>query len=363
MKKLVCIILCILLVGCSNQPIKIGFTAGLTGILADEAIATRNGYLLAIEEINEAGGINGRLIEPIVKDDESSNDTLYLVNQTFNEEDVHLIVGPFISSSEPEVRRAMTEFNHLFVSPSIATSNLSDEDDNFYRVIGDNHIMAKSLYDLVLKTDIKSVVIVQDTDNLALTEVLSEDLTKYLIGSNIDFLGSIDLSASTDLDEIVDAIKFANPDGVLFLAGSVNVAKLLQKMDLRDLNVNKYVSTWALSTELIKNAGLTSEGVYGVGFYDAYSNDSRILEFREAYLNRFNTQPASTSLLAYDAVYLLKQGLENADSENVEDVKAALDNISSSEGVTGQFELNEYGDAIRPYTHLIIIDGEIRAYE
>lgn len=363
MKKIWCLLLVLLLMSCSDEPIKVGFTAGLTGILADEAIATRNGYLLAIEEINNNGGINGRLLEPIVKDDESTNATLERVNQAFNDEGVHLIIGPFISSHEPEIRNAMAAFNHLYISPSIATSNLSNEKDNFYRVIGDNHMMAKSMYDLIVKTNVDSVIIVQDIDNLPLTEVLSDDLTKYIIGSTIDFLGCIELTASTDLDEIVDAIEFANPEGVIFLAGSVHVSKLIQKIDLQSLDVKKYVSTWALSTALIKNGGQATEGVLGVGFYDAYSKDEQFLDFKKAYFDRFKTEPASTSLLAYDAVYLLKKALEISEDEQVEHVKKALDTISVSTGVTGEFELNAYGDAIRPYTHLIITNGEIRAYE
>ncbi|MCH4889091.1 ABC transporter substrate-binding protein [Acidaminobacter sp. JC074] len=362
MKKLILIILCIFLMGCQEDTIKLGFTAGLSGILSDEAIATRNGFVLAAEEINAAGGINGSLIEITTKDDASTLEGLASVNQEFHDEGIHLIVGPFISSHEPEIRVGMKNFNHLYISPTITSSNLSNEDDQFYRVIGDTHMMASGIYDLIASTDVNSIVIIQDTDNSQMTQTIKEDLTKYIISGDVELLGVLELSKNTDLVALVDQIDFIRPDGLVFLTGSVHVSELIQLMQIKDLHLTKFVSTWALSTELIKNSGKESEGVLGLGFYDAYSQDEKLLSFKEKYYERFSTEPASTSILAYDAVYLFKAAIEKSGSADVESVKKALDELDEVEGFTGNYYLNEYGDAIRDYKKLKIIDGQIRGY-
>ncbi len=64
------ILLLVLLVGCvALQPLKVGFSVGLTGLLANEGVSARYGFTLAIEEVNAAGDVNGQLLDPAIKDD------------------------------------------------------------------------------------------------------------------------------------------------------------------------------------------------------------------------------------------------------------------------------------------------------
>ncbi len=362
MKKLIIILITLLfLLSCSDNTLKIGFTAGLTGILAEEGVSTRNGFILAVEEINDNGGINGKLIEGVIKDDASNLENGYEINQSFDEENINLIVGYFLSSMEPAVREGMDTYNHLYVSPTMATANLSGEDDHFYRVIGDNHLMAKDIYDLIQESNTNRILIVQNTANRALTEVLKEDLIKFLTKDNAPLVGLYEIEETIDYGDIIQNIKSSNAEGVVILTGSIQASELLQRMQLEGLETTNFVSTWALSAELISKAGTAAEGLYGVGFYDANTTDPHVVEFIVKYENRFNQTPTSTSILAYDAVYLLKEAIQQAGSTKVQKVKEALDEIESFHGVTGPFELNNTGDAIRPYEKLIILEGQLRS--
>ena len=361
MKKMLIIIISLFLISCSNSTIKIGFTAGLTGPLADEAIATRNGFILAVEELNENGGIIGKEIDIYIKDDASDINVANNVAIEFNQEKVNLIVGPFLSSMEGVVNTGMKNFNHLYVSPSMSTSNLSGIDDNFFRVIGDNLLMARDLFQVVENSKAERILILQDVNNKAFTDVLKNELVSQLANSKSALIGIQEIEDEINSEAILEVIKIGNVDGVIILTGSIKASRILQTFYANDVKTNNFVSTWALSNALIVNAGIASEGLYGVGFYDAFSQDERIKAFREKYIERFDSPPASTSILAYDAMMLLAKAIEDADSTKVAKVKKALKEIGRFQGVTGEFEINEFGDAIRPYARLRIIEGEIRA--
>ena len=72
--KLITLILSVALVtACSDpEPVKLGFIGGTSGRVADLGIAGRNGFLLAVEEQNAKGGINGRPIEIYFRDDQQN---------------------------------------------------------------------------------------------------------------------------------------------------------------------------------------------------------------------------------------------------------------------------------------------------
>src|SRR6056297_2409881 len=62
-----------LLLGCNeSDPIKIGFAGQLTGVYSDLGVQGRNGVQLAVEKLNESGGIDGRMLELMVKNDKNS---------------------------------------------------------------------------------------------------------------------------------------------------------------------------------------------------------------------------------------------------------------------------------------------------
>jgi len=89
----------LLVAGCSaKEPVKIGFIGGMSGRVADLGVAGRNGAVLAIEQKNAAGGINGRKLELLVRDDEQKPEVAGKVVAELLAQKVELIIGPMTSS-------------------------------------------------------------------------------------------------------------------------------------------------------------------------------------------------------------------------------------------------------------------------
>ncbi|MCT4633124.1 MAG: ABC transporter substrate-binding protein [Firmicutes bacterium] len=342
-----------------NEPIKVGFSAGLVGVLADEGVSARNGFNLAVEEINNNGGINGRMIEAVVKDDESSVDVAKKVDQEFSDEGVNIIIGHLLSSTAPAIIEGMDKYGHIYISPTMATSTLTDKDDNFFRVIGDTDLMASAIAETIEKTGkSERIAIIYDYENFQFTNYIREKLLDNLTTTEV--LLEIPFKKDSSYREVILKVKESGADGIVMINSSVAVANLIQQIAIADFDITKYATTWALSTELIYKGGRATEGLYGVGFYDKYSQDESYLKFLESYKGRFSEDPSHTSMFSYDAVYLLKKAIEESGKYDNESIRESLKNIGSFQGISDELKITEFGDCLRPYVKIQIIDGEMR---
>ncbi len=105
-------------IGCEKKenPIKVGFVGGLTGRLSDLGTAGRNGVILAVEEINSRGGINGRPVELITKDDKQDPELSLRVDRELVDEGVAAIIGHMTSVMSMAVLPFINEEKILMIS-------------------------------------------------------------------------------------------------------------------------------------------------------------------------------------------------------------------------------------------------------
>ena len=166
---LVCIAL--LLNGCERKPVRIGFVGGISGRVADLGVGGRNGALLAIEERNASGGINGRPIELIIRDDEQNPETARKVTRELVEQNVEAIIGPMTSSMALAIVPIINRARLVTISPTVTTTELSGLDDYFLRVLPDTHTYApKSAHFHFEKSGLRRAALIYDTGNRSYTE-------------------------------------------------------------------------------------------------------------------------------------------------------------------------------------------------
>ena len=116
------------------KPVKVGFIGNLTGSFSDWGIASRNGFLLAVEQINSAGGIDGRQVEVVVRNDDFSHELAAKAVEELADMGVVAIVGPTVSESALHALEIANQRKLLLISPSASTAALSGRDDAFVRV-------------------------------------------------------------------------------------------------------------------------------------------------------------------------------------------------------------------------------------
>lgn len=120
----------------NKPPIKIGVVFDITG-QSNLGVYARNAVELAVDEINSAGGVKGRRIEPILKDDKASPAEARAIDQKFVEDKIPVIIGHLITSTSLEGMKVVNGTDTIMISPTVTSTLFSNLDDNFLRVIED----------------------------------------------------------------------------------------------------------------------------------------------------------------------------------------------------------------------------------
>lgn len=126
--------------GCSPErpPLVIGYLGGLTGRSADLGVAGRDGALLAVEEFNAAGGVDGRKVRLAVANDKQNQDAARNAFRSLVRQNALCVIGPMTSSVAVAVAPLAAQSGTPLISPTTSTDALTGKDDLFYRLYPDN---------------------------------------------------------------------------------------------------------------------------------------------------------------------------------------------------------------------------------
>ena len=159
----------------AEEPIRIGFLAGTSGRVADSGISGRDAALLAVEQYNQSGGIAGRRVQLIIKDDRQQPD---IVRQRVREliaEGVVAIIGPMTSDMAVAATPIADEAKVVLMSPTATTEALSGKDDYFLRVASTSGTYAQRSASYLAKSSTMRRV--------AASRTMSVNMTKNSTGS------------------------------------------------------------------------------------------------------------------------------------------------------------------------------------
>lgn len=139
-------LLSLALSACSSDssPIIIGLSGQLTGELADLGVPSRNGAELAIEAVNAAGGINGRKLKLIAKDDGNTPERALQVDQELVAAGAVAVIGHMTSSQTMAVMPFFNENRVVLLSPTASTPILTRKQDYFFGSSWTIHTKAES---------------------------------------------------------------------------------------------------------------------------------------------------------------------------------------------------------------------------
>ncbi|MFO7817121.1 MAG: ABC transporter substrate-binding protein [Thermodesulfobacteriota bacterium] len=334
-----------LLVGAclDSKPIKIGFAGQLTGSGSDLGVYGRNGAMLAVEEINESGGINGRKIKLIVKDDLGTSKGAIKADRELQQENVAAVIGHMTSSQSRAALDFINAQKLILLSPTTSTPLLSGKDDYFFRISQGTDSAAKSMaHFLVEKKSRKKAITIGSQQNDAY-------VNPYIVFFSARFsrLGGI-IEAKKNFPanqkqwkNLIETIHEHPQSMLVCVLNSRQLTKLLQKINLSGIE-NQVISTgWAMTNELLNAAGKTANGVWFVA--NTFGDTAERNEFETNYKKRFGDFPNFAAIRAYDAVRVLRTAIKRSQDENIP-LKKALVKTENFPGLYGKISLNRFGD-------------------
>lgn len=355
---LIITILCFILVACKKDTIKIGFIADLSSKTSQLGVDARNGIELGVTLINEAGGINGHPVVLVVKDDEASHEQALRMHQEFKDENVAFVIGHLTSDMASVITSSQGD-DLLFISPSMATDNLSNIDDYFLRTSPISSRQGDIISRYLHKKNIEEIVVAYDLSNEEYTKTLYDAFENYYVGDGYSIKGVIEFNSLTsNMEDVAEKIISYEPDDVFLLSQATDTGFLVQKLKLYNQNLNAYSVSWSMTNDLIETGGAAVENTIFIGIYIPDNISKEYQAFSERYNDTYNVNPTFISVLSYDAFTVLVEGISHAKKLTPDSVKEAIIEIKDFKALQEGFSIDQYGDNNRAYMLYRLQNGE-----
>ncbi len=355
--KILCIasILSLLIAACGQkeiQPQKIGLVGTFSGNNSGVGVSGRNGALLAVEEINEQGGVQGHPVELVTADTGNVPKQALAAITSLDQQGVKLIIGPFMSGMAVPMLGYCQTNKVLLISPTVSSESFTGKDDYFIRFIPSNRLQSKTLARVAWEQDhIQKVFAIFDEANRAFSEEVCHWFETYFTekGGSVVAYSSFDTNLNPDYLSLAAKVIASKADGVLCVANGVDTGLLSQALRNEGYTGNIYGAMWGMSSDLIENGGKAVEGATFPSTLDLNNQNEAFVAFNQAYEAKYQQKPTFASLLAYESTLYLLEALQKLDDFDPDSVKAALVGQRFTGLQDGEFLLDIYGDAQRNY--------------
>ncbi|HEY6511180.1 MAG TPA: ABC transporter substrate-binding protein [Burkholderiaceae bacterium] len=287
-----------------REPIKVGFVAGLSGRAADLGISERNGAQLAVDDANAAGGIDGRTITFIVRDDEQKPELTARAVSELADGGVDFVIGPMTSSTAVAAATVANQRKVVMISPAGTTHELTGKADFFFRCIADAPAAARQHADFLYDRGRRALAVLGDQNNRAFVDSYSAALTGRFVerGGKVVISASFQSGAETRFTELARQLLAVQPDAAMVIASAVDTALLAQNLRKLDTQVLITTTPWAGTEELIQLGGRALEGAFVPQYFDRDSRAEAFVSFSRRYRQRFGEDPGFPATIAHDAV-------------------------------------------------------------
>jgi branched-chain amino acid transport system substrate-binding protein len=359
----------LVLTGCgqpSRDTIRIGEFASLTGKEATFGISSHEGTLLAIEEINAAGGVLGKQLELLTEDTQSKpGEPATVVNKLISRDRVVGILGEVASSRSLEAAPICQQNGVPMISPSSTNPKVTEVGDYIFRVCFIDPFQGTVMANFATKS-LKATKVAIFTD---VKSDYSKGLAKYFkeqflknggqIVAELDFNGG-----DKDFKAQLTAIKAANPDGVFVPGYYTDAALIAIQARQLGLNVPLFGGDGWESEKLAEIGKEAVEGHYFSTHYHPEVGSDLSRQFVENYRKRWNGKnPDALAACGYDSALVLVDALKRAGATEGPKVRAALAATKDFKAVTGTITINPQRDASKAAVILQVRGGQFKYLE
>jgi branched-chain amino acid transport system substrate-binding protein len=358
--------------GIAADPIKIGVTGPFTGGSAPMGVSMRDGVKLAVTEINAQGGVLGRKIELVERDDEAKNERgVQVAQELINKEKVVATVG-FINTgvalaSQRFYQEAKIPVINNVATGSVITKQFADQPENYvFRTSANDSIQSSMIVEeAITKRKMKKVAILADSTNYG--QLGREDLEKALDKKGIKAV-AVEKYNIKDVDMTPQLLKAkqAGAEAVLTYGIGPELAQIANGMEKLNWKV-PMIGSWTLSMgNFIDNAGKNGDGTLMPQTFIQDPNTPKRKTFIDSYVKAYkpagDRMPSPVSAAqGYDSIYLLAAAFKQAGGTEGPKVRAALENLNEKvDGVVTTYNKPFSKDDHEAIKSTIPVFGEVK---
>lgn len=312
------------------DPIRIGEINSYTGLPAF-TIPYRNGWELAVEEVNAKGGLlGGRKLEVVSRDDSGKpEDAVRIASELVNAEKVVALAGTFFSHIGLAVSDFAARNKTLFVAAEPLTDAVTWDKGNRYtfRLRPSTYMQAAMLVEEAAKLPAKRWVTVAPNYEYGQSAVASFKALLKAKRPDVEFVSEQwPAQGKIDAGSTVQALNAANPDAIFNVTFGPDLSKFVREGTTRGLFDNRAVVSLLTGEPeyLDPLKGEAPEGWIVTGYPQEQIDTPEHKAFRDAYMKRFNDYPRLGSIVGYSTFQALAAAIEKAGSTDTEKLVDAM---------------------------------------
>ncbi|MBY0124219.1 ABC transporter substrate-binding protein [Bacillus sp. S/N-304-OC-R1] len=351
-----------------GDTIKIGANLELSGAVASYGSGIAAGVDLAVDEINAAGGVDGKKIELIKVDNksdaaEATNAAIKLTSQ----DKVTAIIGAATSGNTVAQAQIANDNKTVLISPSGTSPTVTVREDGSV-----NEYVFRTAFIDPFQGTVAANFALNDA-NVKNAAIFADNASDYAKGLAASFKETFEkaggkivssesyVAKDTDFRSTLTRIKAANPE-FIFIPGYYEEVGLIVKQ-AREMGITVPLmgaDGWD-SPKLVELAGPDAlNNTFIINHYSAEDQDATIQKFVKAFGDKYDGKtPDAFNALGYDTVYMLVDAMKRAgttsDSEKIKDALAATKDLAL---ITGTITVDKNHHLIKSATVLEYVDGK-----
>jgi branched-chain amino acid transport system substrate-binding protein len=328
------------------QDILFGVSTAITGPAPLDGERTKQGVLMAVEEINQRGGVLGKKLTPIIEDDQNtSNVAVNAVNKLVSQPIVAL-VGPHRSANATAVNNIVTRNKIPYLTGATSPKLLALNNPYFFRTRASDAIVAKiAAKYAVEELKAKKVGIFFNNDEYGTGA--RDVIESYLKSINVAFISEGHNTGDKDMTGQIMKAKNNKIDALIVWAHDPECA--VSARQAKELNLAApFIGSPGYSTSSVLDLLDTtvSNGIITVTDFVANTPEPKVQQFTQKFRQKYNVDPELYAASYYDAVYILADAIKRANSTEREAIRKALSETKGFQGVMSTLAANAKGELV-----------------
>ena len=345
-----------------GKTLKFGFNFEETGAVAAYGTAEQHGAQLAVDEINAAGGVDGKKIEVTDKDNKSETaEAATITTSLVTQDKVNTIIGPATSGAVAAAIANAGKAGVPLVTPSATQDDLTNTQDYLYRATFTDGYQGKIISKYVTDTlKAKKVVLYYDNSSdyaKGMAEAFKKEYKGEIVATETFASGDSDFQAA------LTKIKGKDFDALIVPGYYTEAGKLVNQA--RGLGINQTIvgpDGFGDAKFVEQATPAAATNVYYVsGFSTSGDMTDKAKKFVAAYKAKYNEEPSMFAALSYDAVYMAAEASKGAKTSV--DIKDNLAKLKDFEGVTGSITIDKDHNPVKTALMIGLKDGKVETVE
>lgn len=352
----------------TGDTIRIGGITAVTGDKAEMGESFWRSWQLAIEKVNENGGVLGKQVELVLEDSKADpKEAVELTKKMGDDESIAAVLGPMTSSEAIACAPVFEEYTMVELSPCASNNQYAPMSHYAFTVAGkmdaeQPYLVERGAHEFL---NAKSIGVIWSNDDWGASafESTKEGCEEYGIEITDD---ESFVAGEKDFTAILTKIRQTNPEYLMLITQAADGALVLNQLEAMGWDIPVIGAGAMYSDQVILLSGEASEGLVASAAFFLSEDDPEAWDYATKFYEGAGFYPTIHGPLSYDAALLLCAAIEKAGTTDRQAVRDALAGITDADVqalwgdvlLAGPYEFTEDEDIIRAYCLVQVVDGK-----